>query len=183
MVSEARVTLTDSFVGGYQKVVSQGINDNYFFLWMQAAGYVTYYTGKLWNGQTAKLYNNPPARGFNQSDLFVGSNVYTYFNVSHSKNFGPIQYSSGYYTTDLVNDNVVQDGGFIDQGIASGHPWVVVAAPIAPHVQTSGGTDTGGIPPIPATKYQDYFSDYKIPRTPDFNPDTVGPVCCLGTAE
>ena len=63
-------------VGGYPQVVREGHNDNYLFLWMQAAGYDTYYGGKLWNGQSLANYNNPPARGFNVSRQFVGPNVY-----------------------------------------------------------------------------------------------------------
>ena len=33
--------------GGYPKVVSAGWNDNYLPLWMQDAGYNTYYVGKV----------------------------------------------------------------------------------------------------------------------------------------
>ena len=33
--------------GGYPKFVSQGFNDAYLPIWLQEAGYNTYYTGKL----------------------------------------------------------------------------------------------------------------------------------------
>ena len=140
---------------------------------MQEAGYATYYTGKLWNGQTAANYNNPPAKGFDQSDLFVGGHVYVYYNVSHSQNAGPIEFSNGYYSTDLISDRVTGDGGYLDQATGSNKPWVMVAAPVAPHVQIGGSALGGTIPPVPNKKYANLFKDYKIPRTPDFNPDSV----------
>ena len=140
---------------------------------MQDAGYTTYYTGKLYNGQTKDNYNNPPARGFDHSDLFVGDNVYWYHNVSHSVNFGPIQYEPDGYSTDIVTERVAGDGGYIEQGAGRDEPWLIVAAPIAPHVQI-GPPELGGvIPPPPHRKYKDLYKDYRIPRTPHFNPDTV----------
>ncbi|RSM02088.1 hypothetical protein CEP52_008241 [Fusarium oligoseptatum] len=42
--------------GGYPKIVREGINDNYLPHWLQAAGYNTYYSGKLWNHHTVENY-------------------------------------------------------------------------------------------------------------------------------
>ena len=34
-------------LGGYPKFISEGFNDAYLPVWLQEAGYNTYYTGKL----------------------------------------------------------------------------------------------------------------------------------------
>ena len=157
-------------LGGYPQVVKEGHNDNNVFLWMQEAGYNTYYVGKLYNGQDEGNYNNPPAHGFTHSDMFVGKYVYYYHNVSHSYDFGPIEYSNGLLSTELVEQRIAGDGGFIDMGKEAGKPWLMVAAPTAPHVQIG---PTGIIPPVPAKKYEKLYEDFMIPRLPHFNPDTV----------
>ncbi|KAI3054302.1 hypothetical protein CBS147353_11448 [Aspergillus niger] len=41
--------------GGYPKIISQGLNDNYLPVWLQEAGYNTYYTGKLFNVHTVDI--------------------------------------------------------------------------------------------------------------------------------
>ena len=160
--------------GGWPQVVREGHNDDNLFLWMQQAGYATYYSGKLYNGQDEDNYNNPPARGFDHSDLWVGKNVYWYDNVSHAIDFGPIQYGNGHYSTDLLAERIAGKGGYIEHAAKHQKPWLMVAAPVAPHVQI-GPKELGGvIPPVPHKKYKDLYQDYKIPRTPDFNPDTIG---------
>lgn len=51
--------------GGYPKFVAQGYNENYLPIWLQAAGYNTYYTGKLFNAHTVDNYDSPFPAGFN----------------------------------------------------------------------------------------------------------------------
>jgi N-acetylglucosamine-6-sulfatase len=51
--------------GGYPKFISQGLNDNYLPVWLQDAGYTTYYTGKLMNAHSIATYNKPFPRGWN----------------------------------------------------------------------------------------------------------------------
>ena len=53
--------------GGYPKFVSQGLNDDFLPLWLQAAGYNTYYTGKLFNAHTVDNYDSPHVNGFTGS--------------------------------------------------------------------------------------------------------------------
>lgn len=53
--------------GGYPKFVSQGLNDNHLPVWLQDAGYNTYYTGKLFNAHTVDNYNSPFVKGFTGS--------------------------------------------------------------------------------------------------------------------
>lgn len=54
--------------GGYPKFVSQGLNDNYLPIWMQAEGYNTFYTGKLMNYHTILNWNDPLPRGWTAHD-------------------------------------------------------------------------------------------------------------------
>lgn len=54
-------------LGGYPKFVAQGFNDKYLPVWLQEAGYNTYYTGKLFNYHTIDNYNSPEAAGFTDS--------------------------------------------------------------------------------------------------------------------
>jgi arylsulfatase A-like enzyme len=53
--------------GGYPKFVSQGLNDKYLPVWLQQAGYNTYYTGKLFNAHSVDTYNSPFAAGWTAS--------------------------------------------------------------------------------------------------------------------
>ena len=43
-------------LGGYPRFIEEGFNDDYLPVWLQQAGYNTYYTGKLMNGS----YNVEP---------------------------------------------------------------------------------------------------------------------------
>ena len=53
--------------GGYPKFVSQGLNENFLPVWLQEAGYNTYYTGKLFNAHTVENYHSPYVKGFTGS--------------------------------------------------------------------------------------------------------------------
>lgn len=54
-------------LGGYPKFVSQGLNDKYLPIWLQDAGYNTYYTGKLFNAHSVNNYGSPHAAGWTSS--------------------------------------------------------------------------------------------------------------------
>lgn len=58
-----------NLAGGYPKFISQGYNDNYLPVWLQKAGYNTYYTGKLFNVHTVSNYDSPFPGGFTGSVL------------------------------------------------------------------------------------------------------------------
>lgn len=57
-------------LGGYPKFVDEGLNDNYLPVWLQEAGYATYYVGKLFNAHSILNYFAPFANGWTGS---VGS--------------------------------------------------------------------------------------------------------------
>jgi hypothetical protein len=56
-----------TILGGYPKFISQGLNDDYLPVWLQAAGVNTYYVGKLMNSHSIYTYQSPYANGFNGS--------------------------------------------------------------------------------------------------------------------
>lgn len=51
-------------LGGYPKFVDQGFHEKYLPVWLQNAGYNTYYTGKLFNVHTVTNYDSPYPPGF-----------------------------------------------------------------------------------------------------------------------
>ena len=64
-VPETCHALTRLIIGGYPKFIAEGWNDKYLPVWLQEAGYSTYYTGKLMNGHSTSTYNKPYPRGWN----------------------------------------------------------------------------------------------------------------------
>ncbi|KAI9929343.1 hypothetical protein MW887_000811 [Aspergillus wentii] len=155
--------------GGYPKFVSAGWNDNYLPLWMQDAGYNTYYVGKLWNAFTTETYNNPPPRGFNGSDILVDPWTYQYYLPRFTRNGGkPVAYD-GQYSTDVIKNKSL---GFIDEAVSHKQPWMLTVAPNAPHANGSTNPAEGvnwfGEADYPS-KYESLFKDYKILRDASFN--------------
>lgn len=55
-------------IGGYPKFIEEGLNERYLPVWLQSAGYNTYYTGKLMNFHNTDNYNKPFINGWNGSD-------------------------------------------------------------------------------------------------------------------
>ncbi|KAG9593354.1 Arylsulphatase, partial [Aureobasidium melanogenum] len=169
--------------GGYPKIVKEGINDDYLPLWMQAAGYNTYYTGKLWNAHTINNYNQPFVKGYNGSDFLLDPFTYDYWHARMTRNGETPKDYSGQYSPDVVADKAY---GFLEEAIEGDAPWFVTVAPIAPHsnivahppsgpvneleVLAPGPVNKFAIPEY-APRHADLFKDYKIPRTEDFNPE------------
>ncbi|KAI0833080.1 Arylsulphatase [Hypoxylon sp. FL0890] len=166
--------------GGYPKFVSQGYNDNYFPVWLQQAGYNTYYTGKLFNVHTVENYNSPAPGGFTGSDFLLDPYTYNYLNSTFQRNGeGPRSYE-GYYSTDVLAEKAY---GLLDEAVDAGKPFFLVAAPIAPHANVvmnktahDAPRDPDNLPfeftePVPAERHRHLFKGEKVPRTANFNPD------------
>lgn len=155
--------------GGYPKVVSAGWNDNYLPLWMQDAGYNTYYVGKLWNSHTEDNYNKPYARGFNGSDFLLDPYTYRYYYARMTRNGNPPVHYDGKYSTDLISEKAA---GFLDEAIAQDRPWMLTVAPNAPHANGSHDSTRNanwfGEPEF-APRHADLFKDYQSPRDESFN--------------
>ena len=56
-----------SRIGGFPKFIARGYNDAYLPVWLQNAGYNTYYTGKLFNAHHVDNYDAPFVKGWNGS--------------------------------------------------------------------------------------------------------------------
>lgn len=182
---------------GYAKFVSRGLNDDYLPLWLQAAGYNTYYIGKLFDTHSLSNYNKPYLRGWNGSDFLLDPYNNEYLNATMQRNVeiwgqdavheNPKNYQ-GQYVTDVIADKSMD---LLDTAITqryeidgSGRPFFLTIAPPAPHCNTHMEADrddasdttftkhqTEFSPAIPAKRHQHLFLEAVIPRTPDFNPD------------
>ncbi|KAI1171766.1 Arylsulphatase [Nemania sp. FL0916] len=160
--------------GGYPKVVQEGINDDYLPLWLQEAGWDTYYVGKLWNSHNTDNYNTPRARGFNGSDFLLEPYTYDYYNPTFVRNYDEPIHHENEYSTDLVSEKAL---GFIDSAAKSARPFFLGVAPVAPHSKTvyvtvNGTTKTVTSAPLPAKRHEKLFEGVVVPRTPHFNPET-----------
>nr|POE66240.1 arylsulfatase [Quercus suber] len=173
----SRVSL---WTGGYPKFVSQGFNEDYLPLWLQDAGYDTYYVGKLFNAQTVRNYNSPHAAGWTGSEFLLDPFTYEYQNATFQRNHAsPVQYEHE-YSTDVLAKKAY---GFLDDALDNNKPFFLTIAPTAPHSnvhikqETMDGnfTETSATqsPPVPADRHKHLFDEVKVPRTPHFNPDQV----------
>jgi N-acetylglucosamine-6-sulfatase len=168
--------------GGYPKFISQGFNDNYLPVWLQDAGYSTYYVGKLFNAQSLSTYNKPHAAGWTGSEFLLDPYTYEYLNATLQRNHdAPVSYE-GQYVTDVV---AKKSFDFLDDALESGKPFFLTIAPTSPHSNvhfnqdlSSGnktftkGTNTQS-QPVPAERHKHLFRDVQVPRTPNFNPETT----------
>ncbi|KAF6826127.1 arylsulfatase [Colletotrichum plurivorum] len=155
--------------GGYPKVAETGLNDDYLFLWMQDAGYNTYYTGKLWNFHGVSNYDRPFARGFNSSDFLLDPYTYRYWDTMMTRNGEPPVSYAGKYNTDVVAEKA---RGLLHEALRHEEPWFLTVAPIAPHsnwVFDERTNTTYLSTPQSAYRHEHLFHDYKIPRGRSFN--------------
>ncbi|CAJ2505735.1 Uu.00g131290.m01.CDS01 [Anthostomella pinea] len=165
----------DKLPGGYTKFISEGWNDKYLPIWLQEAGYNTYYTGKLMNGHSMSTYNNPFPAGWNGTDFLIDPGTYLYYNSTTQRNKDAPKKNPGLYSTDLVAENAI---GFLDEALAAAdeESFFLGIAPVGPHSEThtavvDGLATTALYPPVPADRHKDLFPDVKVPRTKNFNSD------------
>jgi N-acetylglucosamine-6-sulfatase len=59
--------------GGWDRVIQRGYNDDYLPIWLQQAGYNTYYTGKLYNGMNKEHVEKTLVKGWTQAVRFYSS--------------------------------------------------------------------------------------------------------------
>ncbi|KAI1497232.1 arylsulfatase [Biscogniauxia marginata] len=124
------VTYINPPCGRYPKFVSQGLNEKYRPVWLQDAGYSTYYIGELFNAHTAKSYNSPHAARWNDSDFLLEPFTYVYLNLTYQRNQDePVSYE-GEHTVDILTGKVY---GLLDEDVSSGQPFFLDVAPVAPH--------------------------------------------------
>ncbi|KAF2278942.1 arylsulfatase-like protein [Westerdykella ornata] len=163
--------------GGYPKFVSQGLNENFLPVWLQEAGYSTYYTGKLLNAHTVENYASPYVKGFNGSDFLLDPFTYQYLNSTYQRNReSPVSYE-GQHSVDVLAEKAY---GFLEDALENEAPFFLTVAPVAPHSNVRIQRLEGDIEdivaeftePIPAERHVHVFPDAKVPRTANFNPET-----------
>ncbi|KAK2612612.1 hypothetical protein QQS21_001384 [Conoideocrella luteorostrata] len=159
--------------GGYSKFVSQGLNEAYLPVWLQKAGYNTYYTGKLMNQHGIKTYNTPFAAGWTRSDFLLDPGTYRYLDGIMSLDYGNYRSIRNEYSTDVIANRSLE---FLKNAIDAGKPFFLGVTPIGPHANTD---QHGFTTPIPADRHKDLFPGVKVPRSPSFNPDKRGDVSYL----
>ncbi|KAI4657014.1 uncharacterized protein J4E79_007629 [Alternaria viburni] len=166
--------------GGYPRFIEEGFNDAYLPVWLQEAGYNTYYTGKLMNGHSISTYDAPRANGWNSSDFLIDPGTYVFYNSTMTRNHDVYRNSPGEYSTDLVANAAVS---FLDEAIAApDRPFFIGVAPIAPHSETiTNPRPTKFNLPVPAKRHEHLFPDVKVPRTPNFNPSKPGTASYFST--
>ncbi|KAL5334967.1 Six-hairpin glycosidase-like protein [Aspergillus crustosus] len=142
--------------GGYPRFISQGFNDDWFPVWLQNAGYNTYYVGKLFNAHS--------------SDFLLDPYTYSYWNSSYQRNHEPPKSYEGHYTTDVTEEKAF---GFLEDALEDKtRPFFLTVAPIASHFESGSPPKE----PAPAPRHAHLFPDAKVPRVPSFNPlNQAGP--------
>ena len=163
------------WAGGYPKFVERGFNSNFLPVWLQEAGYNTYYTGKLFNAHTVDNYNSPHVAGFTGSDFLLDPYTYCYLNSTYQRNHEPPVSYENRHTTEVITEKAL---GFLDDAIAAKRPFFLAVAPIAPHANVDPSADRDKserrfTEPVPQDRHKDLFAGVRVPRTAHFNPDEV----------
>ncbi|OWY53885.1 putative arylsulfatase [Alternaria alternata] len=158
--------------GGYPKFIQEGLNDRYLPVWLQQAGYNTYYTGKLMNAHGTSTWNKPFPKGWTGSDFLLDPYTYNYNNATLQRNQDPPRSYPGNYSTDLISSKAL---GFLEDAASSDAPFFLGVMPIGPHAETVQPASPGALPtfnpPVPALRHKDLYQGVKVPRTDNFNPN------------
>ncbi|KAJ1711082.1 gloeobacteria sulfatase [Aspergillus flavus] len=158
--------------GGYPKFVEGGFDKNFLPVWLQQAGYDTYYTGKLMNAHSIENYASPHVSGFNGSDFLLDPYTYDYMNATYQRNHdAPVSYL-GRHTTEVLTEKAM---GFLEDALSGERPFFMAVSPIAPHSNMNGTYGAGSGPlwmdePIPEDRHKHLFPEAKVPRKANFNP-------------
>ena len=164
-------------------------------MWLQSAGYNTYYTGKLFNAHTVENYDSPDASGFTGSvgrpkvcfnksgsvladctqDFLLDPFTYQYLNSSYQRNKDPPVSHAGEHSVDVLAGKAY---GFLEEAVEAEKPFFLAIAPVAPHSNVEITNLEGPVedivtkftPPIPAARHAHLFKNVKVPRTENFNP-------------
>jgi N-acetylglucosamine-6-sulfatase len=161
---------TNNGIGGYLKVRKEGINADYLPIWLQNAGYNTYYAGKMWNAYGTKSMPPDPAAGWTGSEILLDPWTYRYYQPAFSRDGGDVKHYNGQYSPDVVAHKAA---AYLEEALESDKPWFLVAAPVAPHNQVAHKPVKHPVPPPSAARHEHLFKDFQIPRTPNFNPGQV----------
>jgi arylsulfatase A-like enzyme len=160
--------------GGYPKFVERGFNDDFLPVWLQNAGYDTYYTGKMFNAHTVENYHSPHINGFNGSDFLLDPYTYSYLNSTYQRNRDEPVSHEGEHTIDVITRKALS---FLDDALDGERPFFLAVSPVAPHSNVDPGAIASGqiymSAPIPLQRHEHLFEDVRVPRNKNFNPDQV----------
>lgn len=182
-IKNSNFTSTMDPFGGYEPYWTRGFVDDYLPVWLQDAGYKTYFVGKLVNGVTTANYHRP-LPGWDIFDVMLLPYLYDYLNPVFSRNGNPPKHYRGQYQTDVITKKVLD----ILTDTPQDKPFFMYIAPGATHstfkfpeVRSELPTRDPFLPyealglgwtyPIPAKRHEHLFPDAKVPRTPWFDPD------------
>lgn len=107
--------------------------------------------------------------------VLLDPGTYRYFDAIMSLDNAAPRSTRHHYSTDVIADRALE---FLGDAIDAGRqqrqrrrPFFLAVTPIGPHANV----DRGGAfeAPIPARRHSHLFPDVKVPRSPNFNPDTV----------
>lgn len=163
--------------GGYPKFIKQGLNDHYLPVWLQDAGYATYYTGKLFNAHGVENYDSPAPGGWTDFDFLLDPGTYSYMNPIYQRKGEEPIYHENHHTMELLTSKAM---GFLEDALDNAEqPFFLGVAPPAPHSNIAsnlGLRPSNMTAPIPLKQHEHLFKDVQIPRTENFNPDEVSPI-------
>jgi N-acetylglucosamine-6-sulfatase len=94
--------------------------------------------------------------------------TYEYYNATITHNGEPPVSYEGQYSPDLMSQYAL---GYLDDAVSRSEPFFIAVAPIAPHSNMRLQAPRQFDLPEYAKRHAGLFSDYKIPRTENFNPD------------
>ncbi|KAI0023547.1 arylsulfatase [Xylariomycetidae sp. FL0641] len=163
--------------GGYPRFVEQGFNEDWFPVWLQKAGYNTYYTGKLFNAHTVDNWNSPHPAGFTGSDFLLDPYTYNYMNSTFQRHGEEPRSYEGGHLSDVITKKAY---GLLDDAVhaSKDKPFFLAVAPVAPHANVEMRGKHGAkdrfvqfTEPIPLEKHRHMFKNVTVPRTANFNPD------------
>ncbi|KIN03345.1 hypothetical protein OIDMADRAFT_51314 [Oidiodendron maius Zn] len=155
--------------GGYPKFIHEGYNKKWLPVWLQNAGYKTYYTGKLMNGHTVENYKDELENlSLDGHDFMIEPGTYQYLNTTFQHNLDKPMSHPGVYATDLLTNRSID---WIDKAAKEEALFFLAINPANLHGNFDWAIQKY-TPPIPAKRHEDAFPGAEVPRnTPSFNPD------------
>lgn len=147
------------------------MNDNYLPIWLQEAGYNTYYTGKLFNAHNIYNYDSPYPAAWTGTNFLIDPGTYSYLNPIFQKDRQPPVQHENEHTSDLIARHA---RGLLSDAIAAEKPFFLTIAPVAPHSNIDvnlGNKAPLMTSPVPLERHSHLFEGARVPRSDNFNPD------------
>lgn len=106
--------------------------------------------------------------------VLIEPNVYVFYNATYQKNRDPPYYMPGAYSTDVMAETAVE---FLEHAASDkDRPFSLNIMPVGPHFEAQiipGVPTRQTYPAVPAKRHEHLYPNVTIPRTENFNPETV----------